>query len=123
MLLNIYQFLPSKDLNFSSFYALLIVIFDSSNHTIITSVKNRLKIILEQKYANIDEVMPNQLEDKRFDAIRDIVNEEIARFLRSLLDSYCSFLLLNEYKLSREKTGNIFFYFLLFRSYLIYYIN
>lgn len=57
--------------------------------------------------------MPNELENRRFNAIEDIVNEEVARFLRSLLDSYCSFLLLNEYKLSREKTGNILFYSLL----------
>lgn len=82
--------------------------FDSCHHSIIVSVKTRLKAILETKYADVNEVLPNQLNDARFDVIRDIANEEIARFLRSLLDSYCSFLLLNEYKLSREESGNVF---------------
>ncbi|GAA5808690.1 hypothetical protein MFLAVUS_002084 [Mucor flavus] len=74
------------------------------NHPIIISVKTTLKAILDTKYANANEVLPPQLEDTRFDAIRDIANEKIARFLRSLLDSYCSFLLLNEYKLGREES-------------------
>ena len=60
--------------------------------------------------------MPKELDDTRFDAIRDIANEEVARFLRSLLDSYCSFLLLNEYKLSREKTGNVLVYYQLYNN-------
>lgn len=71
-------------------------------------MKTTLKAILDTKYANANEVLPPQLEDTRFDAIRDIANEKIARFLRSLLDSYCSFLLLNEYKLGREESGNVF---------------
>lgn len=70
-------------------------------------MKSRLKASIEQQELNPDFVTNAQFEYERHTAIKDVVNEEVGHFLRSLLDSFISLLLMYEFKLKKETLGNM----------------
>lgn len=77
----------------------------STDHSLVQDVKKRLKGIIDEKYSDYKDIYPEAFEQLRLGAIENIVNEQVARFLRSLLDSYISLLLMYEYKLQNETHG------------------
>lgn len=78
----------------------------NSNHDpLLEKVKKTLDEDLK-KHGDLDKVRPATLKDKRFNAIRVVVNDEVADFLKSILDSYVSMLLLLESKAQKERNVN-----------------
>lgn len=57
------------------------------------------------KNGDHDKLLPKTLEDARFHAIQDVVNDEVATFLRAILDSYVSMLIVLEEKTEKERLG------------------
>lgn len=59
------------------------------------------------KDADFDKMLPLTLENMRFRAIQDVVNDEIASFLSAILDSYVSMLIVLEDKTQKERLGKL----------------
>lgn len=83
----------------------------SSHDPLLKQVKDYLREkvekygILPVHYDDFDGVLPSTLENGRFLAIKDVVNDEVASFLKALLDSYVSMLIVLEEKTKKERLG------------------